>query len=171
MLKSTFCLWDSLVVVVEVEQRGGTIGRARQRLVLLAEARTDAPDIEHGVEGGTAALCLLVAVGGESLCHGWLLMLEALRCPYQEGHMQLVLRSSGRSMKEELVTVVEDVLAMVARIEHGAHASVCSQALYHPTEHKVGVADGVVVGVDEVGTVLLLASQCVSGWKCAICRG
>ena len=59
-------------------------------------------------------------------------------------------------MKEELVTVVEDVLAMVARIEHGAHASVCSQALYHPTEHKVGVADGVVVGVDEVGTVLLL---------------
>ena len=70
--------------------------------------------------------------------------------------MQLVLRSSGRSMKEELVTVVEDVLAMVARIEHGAHASVCSQALYHPTEHKVGVADGVVVGVDEVGTVLLL---------------
>ena len=156
MLKSTFCLWDSLVVVVEVEQRGGTIGRARQRLVLLAEARTDAPDIEHGVEGGTAALCLLVAVGGEGLCHGWLLMLEALRCPYQEGHMQLILRSSGRSMKEELVTVVEDVLAMVARIEHGAHASVCSQALYHPTEHKVGVADGVVVGVDEVGTVLLL---------------
>ena len=59
-------------------------------------------------------------------------------------------------MKEELVTVVEDVLAMVARIEHGAHASVCSQALYHPTEHKVGVADGVVVSVDEVGTVLLL---------------
>ena len=156
MLKSTFCLWDSLVVVVEVEQRGGTIGRARQRLVLLAEARTDAPDIEHGVEGGTAALCLLVAVGGEGLCHGWFLMPEALRCPYQEGHMQLVLRSSGRSMKEELVTVVEDVLAMVARIEHGAHASVCAQALYHPIEHKVGVADGVVVGVDEVGTVLLL---------------
>ena len=65
-------------------------------------------------------------------------------------------------MKEELVAVVEDVLAMVARIEHGAHASVCSQALYHPTEHKVGVADGVVVGVDEVGAVFLFGlAMCV----------
>ena len=95
MLKSTFSLWDSLVMVVEVEQRGGTIGRARQRLVVLVEARTDATDLKHGVEGGTTALCLLVAVGGEGLCHGWLLMPEALRYPYQEGHTQFILRCPG----------------------------------------------------------------------------
>ncbi len=86
-------------MVVEVEQRGGTIRRGSPTTGALGGSASDAPILSMSVEGGTAALCLLVAVG-EGLCHGWLLMLEALRCPYRKGTCNSY-SEAGRSMKEE----------------------------------------------------------------------
>lgn len=77
--------------------------------------------------------------------------------------MDAVRRRRGRSVQEALAIVVEDVLAVVGRVEHCRLRPTLAEHRDDAVQHEVGLTDGVVVGVDELRAVLGSASVGVSG--------
>ena len=71
--------------------------------------------------------------------------------------MYAVRRRRGRSVEEALAIVVEDVLAVVGRVEHCRLRPTLAEHRDDAVQHEVGLTDGVVVGVDELRTVLRLS--------------
>ena len=59
-------------------------------------------------------------------------------------------------MEEEFASVIKDVLAVVARIEHRTQSTLLLESLYHTVQYVVGIADGIVIGIDKVSAILHL---------------
>ena len=57
-------------------------------------------------------------------------------------------------MKEQAAVVVENVLTVVAGVEHRTQSAVNLENLRQPVKHIVGVPDGVVIGVKQIFPVL-----------------
>lgn len=63
--------------------------------------------------------------------------------------MNLIVARTRGSVKEKTPRVIEDVLAVVARIYHGGSFSGCLKTVNDSCQQRVSHEDGVVVGIQE----------------------
>lgn len=158
------------VMVVEVAAGAAAVGRIgeRERHHVGNARRTDACDGEHRREDRRTRLHILLAVGVERRHNSRILRTVGRRGPDKERHMYAVRRRRGRSVQEALAIVVEDILAVVGRVEHCRLRPTLAQHRDDAVQYEVGLTDGVVVGVEELRTVLgsSLRRACRAGtWR------
>lgn len=67
--------------------------------------------------------------------------------------MYLIVARTRGSVKEKTPRVIEDVLAVVARIDHSGCFSGCLKTVYDSCQQRISHEDGVVVGIQEGGSV------------------
>lgn len=74
-VKSTVGLRNSFIMVVEIQQRLWMIARICYGISVYTVSGGNTTELQHRVEGRTAALYLLMFILGESRIYSWFLML------------------------------------------------------------------------------------------------
>jgi len=170
-VQATTVKGHELVVVVNVETAMPHEAVARERQCQVLERRVDATQVEQCVKDDHVGRdwngsMLLELRDGIRVLLG-----KTLRSPHQQGHSQLEIGGLWRGVKEALPAVVEDVFAMVAGEDHSTAHVLAAHLADNGRKHLVGVADGVVVGINQLPAVDVLGRDHIVGLEKSLILG